>query len=67
MILPKDQGGMFKYRAVLDDGTVKTTDFLNKEDLRRWLKTMHSGGLYTQYADLAKFPIAGRENDEKED
>lgn len=67
MILPKDQGGLFKYRAVLDDGTVKTTDFQNKEDLRRWLRTMHSGGLYTEYTDLAKFPIAGREYDEKED
>lgn len=66
MILPKDQGGLFKYRVVLNDGTIKDTDFLNKEDIQSWLKTMHTGGLYTEYEGVAKFPIAGREYDEEE-
>lgn len=66
MILPKDQGGQFKYRVVLNDGTIKNSDFLNKEDIRSWLKTMHAAGLYSEYEGVAKFPIAGREYDEEE-
>ncbi len=66
MILPKDQGGHYKYRIVLNDGTIKNSDFLNKEDIRSWLKTMHAGGLYAEYEGVAKFPIAGREYDEEE-
>ena len=66
MILPKDQGGLFKYRIVLKDGTVKSTDFHNKEDMRRWLKTMHEGRLYTEYEDIAKFPIAGHDYEEED-
>jgi hypothetical protein len=66
IILPKDQGGQFKYRVVLNDGTVKNSDFLNKEDIKSWLKAMHEGGLYIEYEEVAKFPIAGREYDEEE-
>ena len=65
MVLPKDQGGQFKYRVVLNDGTVKNSDFLNKEDIKSWLKTMHVAGLYTEYEEVANFPIAGREYEEE--
>lgn len=66
MILPPGEGGLYKYRIVLNTGEVKSTDFLNKEDMRQWLKTMHSGGLYDEYSDLADFAIAGREKEEDE-
>ena len=67
MILPRHEGGLYKYRIVLDD-EIKSSDFLNKEDLRRWLKVMHEGGLYLDYEDLAPYPVAGREEeDERED